>query len=393
VAGVLETGAANADTIQAAFAALGIEGTPNEAVGKLAEVYEATEKYGGAFWDAAGGDFSTIMDMGQNMGGLYAINATFGKGFAGNTAQQSVGSQVGQYAGMSVAGPFGAIAGGMMGAILGAGIGSILGMDTKPDYDFVTRSGSGGFEGNKYITTPFGNFGFNAGSTRDLSMSKQGSGMLEMYSKAIVPMDVAMASVMTKDEVGAIKGYLNENTLENSHAYSHGDVLKNMTQGRLKAIDATMSEQRKLDTGFAEMVNQWNESVGGGYDAESYQNDPDYSKMTSILGEAGRLSQVSYGNDDGLQYGAEAGDFISRSTKEDRFGYTSSSTYNISQAIRDGEFSAFETDVLTTALARYKDYKGQDTRTLMGNIGPSSLQGFLDKSMADAISDDQRYKV
>ena len=391
MAGVLETGAANAETIQAAFAALGIEGTPTEAVGKLAEVYEATEKYGGAFWDAAGGDYSTILNMGQNMGGLYAINATFGEGFAGNTPQQAIGSKIGQAAGTAVAGPFGAIVGGMMGAILGAGIGSILGLDTKPDYDFVTRSGSGGFEGNKYITTPFGNFGFNSGSTRDLSMSKQGSSMLDMYAKAIVPMDVAMASVMTKDEVGAIKGYLNENTLKNSHVYSHGDVLKNMTQGRLKAIDATMSEQRKLDTGFAEMVNQWNEGIAGGYDSETYKNDPKYASMVNILGREGKISRISYDNVFGTSSRSDEGDFLIRSTVAEGFGERTV-TYNMSQAINDGNFNEFEQKVMSDAMQSYMSYRDSGSGGSL-STGPSTLQGFLDKSMAGAISDDQRYTV
>lgn len=390
--GVIETGAANAKTIQAALEKMGFEGAPTEIAGKVAEAYEATEKYGGAFWDAAGGDYTEILSLGQNMTGLYAINATFGEGFAGNTPQQNIGSKLGQAAGTAVAGPFGAIAGGMMGAILGAGVGEILGLNTAPDYDFVTRSGDGGFEDGKYVTTPFGNFGFNAASTRDLSMNKQGSQILDMYAKALVPMDVAMASVMTEEEVTGVKDYMSDNITKNSHVYKPQDMLKILTRQRLEAVNATMSDQRKLDTGYTEMVNQWNNSLAGGYDAETYKQDPNYAPMKSLMTKGGNLSRVSYDNDVGVEYGAQEGDYILRDTKYGPFGDERRTTYNLSQAIRDGEFSSFEQAAMEDAMRNHYQYKQRDVDRL-GRSQAIYLTAALDQAMQDSIHDDKRYAI
>jgi len=391
VEGVIEAGAANAETIQAALEKLGFEGAPTEIAGKVAEAYEATEKYGGAFWDAAGGDFTTVTDMGMNMGAMFAINQTFGKAFQ-NTAQENLGYQIGAYGGMAVAGPFGAIAGGMMGAIVGISVGKILGLDTKPDYDFVTRAGDGGFEGGKYITTPFGNFGFNAGSTRDLSMTKQGSQMLDVYAKALIPMDVAMASVMTKEEVGEIKGYISDSVTENSHTYTHDNLLKTFTKQRLEAINATMSDQRKIDTGFGEMINEWNDNLAGGYDAETYSSDPNYAPMKALFSKRGQVSRVSYNNDVGVTYGAEEGDYIIRDSKPNQWGGgETQTTYNLSQAIRDGEFSSFEQEAMERALSKHSQYS-EDT-SLMATRYKTSLSGYLNQAMAENISKDQQYAI
>lgn len=244
----------------------------------IGEAYKATEKYGEAFWDVAGGNFDKIASLGENFAGMYAINETFGKAFQGNDPAQAAGSQVGQGLGYTVAGPFGAIVGGMFGSMAGDILGGIFGWNTEPDYNYMISSGKGGFEDNNYFSTPFGNVGFQAAGTRDLS-GNQGKGMLRAFQKVIQPMDVALASVMTKDEVGQVKAAIEGSRVSNAHEMAPQDILRDMTFSRLKAIDSTMSTARKEETGFNEQITKWNNSFTGPTDEDAQLATDVYAKQ------------------------------------------------------------------------------------------------------------------
>lgn len=220
-------------------------------------MYDLGEEYGSEFWDAAGGDFSGFADLGMSAGATFAINKTFGEGFASGGPQEAVGSQVGQMIGYALAGPLGMIVGGMFGAIGGDMFNSLMG-NSDVDYDFKTSQGTEGFEDGKYITTPFGNIGFNASSTRNLSMNKVGNPMLGVYANTVGRVDQILASMLTEDEIGKVRVGL-EGNIDNSHKYGPDQSMKMMLRDRMSTIDSTLTAARKKETGWAEILATYNE--------------------------------------------------------------------------------------------------------------------------------------
>ena len=235
---------------------LGFDNALTDAAGRFEDIYKMGDQYGSEFWDAAGGDFSGFGNLATGAVTMYAINETFGKAFANNSPGAAVGSQLGQGAGMAAAGPFGAIAGGMMGAIAGDMVMGLTGNEDV-DYDIRTSQGTGGFEDDQFITTPFGNIGFNASSTRNLSMNKMGNPMLAAYAKMLGPMDMQLASVLNSDEMKQVRGKL-ETNIDNSHIHGPEYTMKLMLRDRMKAIDSTMSDKRKAETGWGDLLKDYN---------------------------------------------------------------------------------------------------------------------------------------
>jgi len=180
----------------------------------------------------------------------------FGDAFGAQGTQAQIGSQAGMTYGMTLAGPAGAIVGGAIGAIGGSLVNKLAGNDDV-DYDFKTSVGTEGFEDNQYISTPFGNIGFNASSTRNLSMDKMGGPILDAYAKILGPLDMQFASVLNENEMGAVRGAM-EGTMENAHKWGPEYSMKMMLKDRMVAIDSTMSDERKTETGWAGMLEQYN---------------------------------------------------------------------------------------------------------------------------------------
>lgn len=235
---------------------VGVDGQIADAAGQFGDIYKLGDKYGSEFWDAAGGDFSGFMDIGEAALPAYAINQTFGQAFASGGPQEAVGSQMGQAAGMYAAGPFGMIVGGMFGAIAGDMFNQLMG-NADVDYDIKTSQGTDGFEDGVYLSTPFGNIGFNSSSTRNLSMGKEGKGILSAYAKMLGPIDYQLASVLTPDELTQVRKKVERN-IDNSHKYGPEDTMKYLLKDRMTAIDSTMSDARKKETGWDTLLAQYN---------------------------------------------------------------------------------------------------------------------------------------
>ena len=227
-----------------------------DVAGGIDDLYKLGDQYGSAAWDAIGGDFSGFAELG-NVAGLYAINKTFGPAFGKQSTAAGLASQAGMTYGMTAAGPAGAIVLGAAGAMLGAGINSAFG-NADVDYDFKTSSSDQGFQDGQFISTPFGNIGFNSGSTRNLSMNKMGNPILSAYAKILGPMDMQLASVLTEGEMGQVRSKM-EGVIENAHKWGPEYSMKLMLKDRMSAIDNTLSPARKKETGWDETLASYNE--------------------------------------------------------------------------------------------------------------------------------------
>ena len=255
-------------------------------------MYKLGDQYGSEFWDAAGGDFSGFTQLGEAALPAYAINQTFGQAFAAGGPQEAVGSQIGQAVGMSVAGPFGMIVGGMFGAMVGDMFNQLMG-NADVDYDIKTSQGTGGFEDGAYISTPFGNIGFNSSSTRNLSMNKQGKPILSAYAKMLAPIDQQLASVLNPNELSQVRKKVERN-IDNSHKYGPEDTMKYLLKDRMAAIDSTMSDERKKETGWDNLLAQYN----AGY------APLDRSSMDKMAELSERVAKGTISGDSGLFGGA-----------------------------------------------------------------------------------------
>jgi len=223
--------------------------------------------------------------LGAPTGPLGTGIAAIGGGLVGNKlgdimgqgtsskAGATVGGAVGGGLGASLGGPVGGAIGSMIGGTLGGMVGNIfsgitgIGGKDKPDFDFLTSTGTGGqFSKGNYVSTPFGNIGFNSATTRDLG-SKVGKEKLQEYLGDIIRVENEFAKVMTPEELNKVKSSLNGKQLGNMHM-SNNPAAELMKQ-HMTALKSSMSPERLKASGIQTWIDDYNRSISQRYDLQT----------------------------------------------------------------------------------------------------------------------------
>jgi len=188
-------------------------------------------------------------------------------------AGATVGGAVGGGLGASLGGPVGGAIGSMIGGTLGGMVGNIfsgitgIGGKDKPDFDFLTSTGTGGqFSKGNYVSTPFGNIGFNSATTRDLG-SKVGKEKLQEYLGDVIRVENEFAKVMTPEELNKVKSSLNGKQLGNMHM-SNNPAAELMKQ-HMTALKNSMSPERLKASGIQTWIDDYNRSISQRYDLQT----------------------------------------------------------------------------------------------------------------------------
>ena len=198
-----------------------------------------------------------------------------------NSASSRIGAKVvGTIAG-KIGGPIAGGAGALFGGILGNMFGAITGIgdEDRPDFDILTQGGNQGFRSGDFITSAFGNIGFNAANTRNLG-GAEGKKILSGF-QPIVDMDNDLASVMTQAEVAAVKSKLQGAQIGNAH--DEIDPTAALMRQHLSAARSALTPERAEATGLTGFIDKFNSDID---DRISAQKDKNQDSLANAFADS-----------------------------------------------------------------------------------------------------------
>ena len=243
-----------------------------DVLGQVEDVAGLVEEYGSEFWDLAGGDPTSLANLGLAAGYGAVTSKVASEAFAGgDDPAQAIGANLGQGIG-AFWGPIGIIGGAMVGAIAGNLVGRLTGWKAPADFDLVMRntvSDKNQFEEGVYFETALGSFGMDPGSTRDVGNESKARKILAPYAEVIGKMDADIARVLSPQEAARVRQELSGSKVANAHKTSPADAMSTMLRDRLQALKGSLTPERLQQAGFADAIEKWNIQQTDGYEFAS----------------------------------------------------------------------------------------------------------------------------